>query len=83
MAEIDVRISQHSVIEILNAEGETPICIHERLKNVYVDSTEYVSIVRQWVHRCKEAEGQMPLAGDKMEQAAGNFSDSMQDSASR
>ena len=58
MAEIDVRIRQHSVIEFLTAEGEKPIRIHERLKNVYVDATVDVSTVRRWVRRCKEAEGQ-------------------------
>ena len=56
MADIDVRIRQRSVIEFLTAEGEMPIRIHERLKNVYGDATVDVSTVRRWVH-CKEAEG--------------------------
>ena len=49
---------QRSVIEFLTAEGEMPIRIHERLKNVYGDTTVDVSTVRRWVRRCKEAEGQ-------------------------
>ena len=57
MADIDVRIRQRSVIE-LTAEGEMPIRIHERLKNVYGDATVDVNNVRRWVRRCKEAEGQ-------------------------
>ena len=46
------------MIEFLTAEGEMPIRIHERLNNVYGDATVGVSTVRQWVRRCKEAEGQ-------------------------
>ena len=61
----DVRIRQGSVIEFLNAEGETPIRIHERLNNVYGDATVDVSTVRRWVRRCNEAEGQTPLADEK------------------
>ena len=59
MADIDVRIRQRSVIEFLTAEGEMPIRLHERLKNVYGDAT-----VRRWVRRCKEAEGQTRLADE-------------------
>ena len=58
MADIDVRIRQLSVIEFLTAEGEMPIRLHERLKNVYGDATVDVSTVRLWVRRCKEAEEQ-------------------------
>ena len=50
MADIDVRIRLRSVIEFLTAEGEMPIHIQERLKNVYADATEDVSTVRRWVH---------------------------------
>ena len=46
------------MIEFLNAEGEMPIRLHERLKNVYGAATVDVSTVRRWVRRCKEAEGQ-------------------------
>ena len=46
MADIDVRIRQRSVIEFLTVEGEMPIRIHERLKNVYGDATVDFSIVR-------------------------------------
>ena len=61
MADIDVCIRQRSVIEFLTAEGELPIRIHERLKNVYGDATVDVSTVRRWVRRCKETEGQTRL----------------------
>ena len=47
MADIDVCIRQRSVIEFLTAEGELPIRIHERLKNVYGDATVDVSTVRR------------------------------------
>ena len=46
------------MIEFLTPEGEMPIRIHERPKNVYRDATVDVSNVRRWVLRCKEAEGQ-------------------------
>ena len=52
------------MIEFLTAEGEMPIRIHERLKNVYGDATVDVSTVRRWVRRCKEAEGQTRLADE-------------------
>ena len=52
------------MIEFLTAEGEMPICIHERLKNVYGDATVDVSTLRRWVCRCKEAEGQTRLADE-------------------
>ena len=64
MADIDVRIRQRSVIEFLAAEGEMPIRIHERLKNVYGDATVDVSTVRRWVRRSKEAEGQTRLTDE-------------------
>ena len=46
---------QGLVIKFLTAEGEMPIRIHERLKNVYGVATVDVSTVRRWVRRCKEA----------------------------
>ena len=49
------------MIEFLTAEGEMPISVHERLKNVYGDATMDVSTVRRLVPRCKEAEGQTSL----------------------
>ena len=64
MIDIDVRTRQRSVIEFLTAEGEMPIRIHERLKNVHGDATVDVSTVRRWVRRCKEAEGQTRLADE-------------------
>ena len=48
-----------SVIEFLTAEGEMPIRINEKLKNVYWDEAVDVSTVRRWVRRCKQAEGQI------------------------
>ena len=39
-------VRQCFVIEFLTAEGEMPIRIHERLKNVYGDATVDVSTVR-------------------------------------
>ena len=36
------------MIEFLTAEGEMPIRIHERLKNVYGDTTVDVSTVGRW-----------------------------------
>ena len=65
-ASIPARIRQRSVIEFLTAEGEMPICIHERLKNMYGDATVDVSTVRQWVRRCKDAEGQTRLADETL-----------------
>jgi hypothetical protein len=48
------------VIEFLTEEGEMPIRIHERLKNVYGDATEDVSTVRRWflaVKKLKDKHG--------------------------
>ena len=64
MADIDVRIRQRSVVEFLTAEGEMPIRLHERLKNVYGDATVDVGTVRRWVRGCKEAEGQTRLTDE-------------------
>ena len=47
-------VRQCSVIEFLTAEGEMPIRIHERLKNVYGDATVDVSTVRRWVVAVKK-----------------------------
>ena len=54
---IPARIRQRSVIEFLTAEGEMPIHINGRLKNVYGDAKVDISTVRRWLCRCKEAEG--------------------------
>ena len=59
-AGIPARIRQHSVIEFLTAEGEMPIRIHERLKNVYGDATVDVSTVGRWfvaVKKLKDKQG--------------------------
>ena len=48
------------MIEFLTAEGEMPIRIHERLKNVYGDATVDVSTVRRWfvaVKKLKDKKG--------------------------
>ena len=53
-------VRQRSVIEFLTAEGEMPIRIHERLKNVYGDATVDVSTVRRWfvaVKKLKDKQG--------------------------
>ena len=42
------------MIEFLTAEGEMPIRIHERLKNVYGNAIVDVSTVRRWVCRFKK-----------------------------
>ncbi|KAK7791047.1 hypothetical protein R5R35_006848 [Gryllus longicercus] len=52
MSTIDVRLNQRAVIEFLNSEGQSPICIHERLKKFYADATVDVSTVRRWIRRC-------------------------------
>ena len=41
-------VRQRSVIEFLFAEGEMPIRIHERLKNVYGDAAVDVRNFRRW-----------------------------------
>ena len=41
-------VRQRSVIEFLTAEGEMPIGISERLKNVYGDAAVDVSTFRRW-----------------------------------
>ena len=41
-------VRQRSVFEFLTAEGEMPIRIHERLKNVYGDAAVDLSIFRRW-----------------------------------
>ena len=53
-------VRQRSVIEFLTAEGEIPIRIHERLKNVYGEATVDVSTVRGWfvaVKKLKDKQG--------------------------
>ena len=45
---------QRAVIEFLVAEGETPLRIHNWLKNVYKDNTIDYSNVKRWVQRFKK-----------------------------
>ena len=42
------------MIEVLVFEGETPVNIHKRLKNVYMDNTLDYSNVRRWVQRIND-----------------------------
>ncbi|GJQ77577.1 hypothetical protein Trydic_g20963 [Trypoxylus dichotomus] len=55
------------MIKFLNAEGETPIDIHEKLRNVYGDAKvrRSNSTIGRWVRRCNRDEGQTLLAGEK------------------
>ena len=66
MADIDVRIRQRAVTELLTAEGETTIGIHKGLSKVYGEITIDASTFRRWVRRCTEAEGELPLADEKL-----------------
>jgi hypothetical protein len=53
-------VRQRSVIESFPAEGEMPIRIHGRLKNVYWDAAVDVSTVRRWfiaVNKLKDKQG--------------------------
>ena len=53
-ADVEVRQKQRTVIEFLVAEGEIPINIHRRMKNVYGDDTIDYSNVKRWVNRLKD-----------------------------
>ena len=53
-------VRQRSLIEFLFAEGEMPIRIRERLKNVYGDAAVDVSTFRRWfvaVKKLKDKQG--------------------------
>jgi len=50
-SDMEVRMKQRCVIELLHAEKIAPIDIHRRLLNVCGDQTVDVSTVRQWVAR--------------------------------
>ncbi|GJQ71558.1 hypothetical protein Trydic_g11266 [Trypoxylus dichotomus] len=65
MADVDVCIKQRSMTEFLISGGETPIYIHERLKNMYGDATVDDSTVRRLVRCCNEVEGQTPLVDNQ------------------
>ena len=54
-APLEARQKQRAVIEFLVAEGETPLRIHNRLKNVYKDNTIDYSNVKRWVQRFKKS----------------------------
>jgi len=51
VSDMDVRMKQRCVIELLHAEKIAPNDIHRRLLNVYGDQTVDVSTVRRWVAR--------------------------------
>ena len=52
---LEARQKQRALIEFLVAEGETPLRIHNRLKNVYKDNTIDYSNVKRWVQRFKKS----------------------------
>ena len=54
-APLEARQKQRAVIEFLVAEGETPLRIHNWLKNVYKDNTIDYSNVKKWVQRFKKS----------------------------
>ena len=54
-APLEARQKQRAVIEFLVAEGETPLRIHNRLKNVYMDNSIDYSNVKRWVQRFKKS----------------------------
>ena len=54
-APLEARQKQRAVIEFLIAEGETPLRIHNRLKNVYKDNTIDNSNPKRCVQQFKES----------------------------
>jgi hypothetical protein len=48
-SDMEVRMKQKCVIELVHAEKIAPNDIHRRLLNVYEDQTVGVSTVRRWV----------------------------------
>ena len=54
-APLEARQKQRAVIEFLVAEGETPLRIPNRLKNVYKDNTIHYGNVKRWVQRFKKS----------------------------
>ncbi|GJQ84980.1 hypothetical protein Trydic_g580 [Trypoxylus dichotomus] len=63
MGDIDVRIRQSSVIELLKAKDEMWIRIHDRLKNGHDDVIVDISTVRRWT--IDEVKEQTPLTNGK------------------
>ena len=54
-ASLEACQKQRAAIEFLIAEGEIPLRIHNRLKNVYQDNTIDDSNVKRWVQRFKNS----------------------------
>jgi transposase len=53
------------VIQILTAEGVSPIEIHQRMQVVCGDDCVNVSTVRRWANRCKDGEPEKSDLCDK------------------
>jgi len=53
-APLEAHQKQRAVIKFLVAEGETPLRIHNQLKNVYKDNTIDYSNVKGWEQRFKK-----------------------------
>ena len=49
-APLEIHIKQRAVIELLVAEGETPVNIHKRLQKVYHNKALDYSNVRKWAY---------------------------------
>ena len=54
-APLEAHQKQRALIKFLVAEGETPLIIHNRLKNVYKDNTIDYSNVKRWVQQFKKS----------------------------
>ena len=52
---LEARQKQRAVIEFLVAEGETPLSIHNLLKNIYNNNTIACSIGKRWVQRFEKS----------------------------
>ena len=50
-APLEINMKQRAVIEILVAEGETPVNIHKRLQRVYHDEALNYNNKRRWTCR--------------------------------
>ena len=52
---LKARQKQRAVIKFLVAEGETPLSIHNLLKNIYNNNTIDCSIGKRWVQRFEKS----------------------------
>ena len=64
-APLELRQKQRAVIEFLVAEWETPVNIHRRLQNVYMENTLDYSNVGRWVCRLNDEEVGTASVADK------------------